>query len=338
MIFSRTGALKTAGVALLFAAAFLAIAKADAQERSAARQQERASLRKTAIVDGDVVTLGDLVERCGRLCATPLFRAPAPGESGTIQAMRVLAASRDAGLADLDVSAAPQIVITRTGRAASREEIDSVLAQAIAGRTSIDIDSLSITLDQPHVKLSLAARGEDAPSVADLVIDTRARRFSASLMAPQTHGVAARVTGSFVETVSVPVLTRSVQRGDAIRDDDVVVERRDRDSFGDEPLLSAKMAVGRVARQALKTGALLRDRDLVKPLLVERNMPVTLTLDSGALQLTLKGKANESGALGDVISVQNLNSKRVLQGVVTGQGQARIQQGNASVARTAAAQ
>ena len=144
------------------------------------------------------------------------------------------------------------------------------------------------------------------------------------------------VAGSYIETVSVPVLTRAVQKGDAISAEDITLERRDRDGSSDGTLLSPQLAVGRVARQAMRAGAPLRDRDLVKPLLVERNMPVTMTLQVGALQLMLKGKATESGALGDIIGVLNLSSKRVVQGVVVGPGQAKINQMSAQTTQTVA--
>lgn len=329
---------RTFAVVIVCAAGVLAVATADAQEQMIAPAALPAvpTLKRAAIVDADVVTLGDLVEPCGQACATPLFRAPAPGQAGTIQAVRVAIAAREAGLGKIDSAFTPQVVITRTGRQASREEIDLALAQAIASRSAMDASDLSLTLDQAHPKLALAASSEQAPMVTDLAFDTRSRRFSASLVAPQ--GGVTHVSGSYVETILTPVLKRAVQRGDVVQTDDIVFERRDRETFGDESPISAKLAVGRVARVALRTGAVLRDRDLAKQILVERNMPVSMTLESGGLQLTLKGKAMDSGALGDVVSVQNLNSKRTLQGVVTGPGQARIQHMTAPVARTAAAQ
>ncbi|WP_342361518.1 flagellar basal body P-ring formation chaperone FlgA [Terrarubrum flagellatum] len=333
--------LKTVGLAVFFTAAFVAASSADAQQPAAGDASASTPvMRREAIVDGDIVTLGDLVEKCGRLCSAPMFQAPAPGQTGTIQTMRFVAAARDAGLAFVETNGVAQIKVMRTGRAATREDIDAALALAIAARTSIDPGDISLTLDQPYVKLSLAANGKDNPSVTDLVIDTRNRRFSASLVTPQTRGaVAARVSGYYVETLAVPILTRAVQRGDVVRAEDISIERRDRDTFGDETPLTPSLVAGRVARSALRSGIVLRDRDLVKPLLVDRGAPVTMTLDSGALQLTLKGKAVDQGSLGDLVGVQNLNSKRVVQGIVTGAGTVRVDPGAAALtARTAAAQ
>jgi hypothetical protein len=58
-------------------------------------------LRAEAVVAGDTVTLGDLVEDAGPFAPTPLFRAPIPGGVGTISAARIEAAARELGLAGL---------------------------------------------------------------------------------------------------------------------------------------------------------------------------------------------------------------------------------------------
>ena len=40
--------------------------------------------------------------------------------------------------------------------------------------------------------------------------------------------------------------------------------------------------------------------------------------------LTLRGQAQDAGALGDTIGVLNVQSKRVVQGVITGPGRVQI--------------
>jgi flagella basal body P-ring formation protein FlgA len=321
----------------------VALAATFAAAPPVARAQEAApspTLRSEAVVDGDIVILGDLVRDCGGACAYPAFRAPAPGDTGVIQALRVLTAARDAGLRDVETGGVTQIVIARSGRAATREEIDGALALALAPRVAADAADLVITLDQPGVRLSLSPRAGEAPAVADLVIDPRARRFSASLAPGDSHSAQpVRVSGAYTETLLAPVLTRSVQRGDTVRIEDIALERRERATFGEDNPAAPQVIAGRVARASMRAGAILRERDLVKPILVERSAIVTLTFDSGALQLSLKGRATEQGSLGDVVGVQNLNSKRVVQGVVVGAGLVRLQTtGAGAFARTAAAQ
>jgi flagella basal body P-ring formation protein FlgA len=59
---------------------------------------------------------------------------------------------------------------------------------------------------------------------------------------------------------------------------------------------------------------------LTKPDLVQRNDIVTLTYATPGITLTMRGKALESGAEGDSIAVLNEQTKRTLQGIVTGPG------------------
>jgi flagella basal body P-ring formation protein FlgA len=65
---------------------------------------------------------------------------------------------------------------------------------------------------------------------------------------------------------------------------------------------------------------MLRQADLMKPELVQRNETVTLLFEVPGIVLTIRGKAMESGAEGDVVSVLNTQSKRTVQGTVTAMG------------------
>jgi flagella basal body P-ring formation protein FlgA len=75
----------------------------------------------------------------------------------------------------------------------------------------------------------------------------------------------------------------------------------------------------------------------MKPELVHRNDTVTLIFEVPGILLTIRGQAAESGAEGDLISVLNLQSKRTVQGIVTGIGQVRVTgtSGSTKPARTA---
>jgi flagella basal body P-ring formation protein FlgA len=55
---------------------------------------------------------------------------------------------------------------------------------------------------------------------------------------------------------------------------------------------------------------------------------VTLVYEAPGMVLTIRGKANEGGSAGDVISVLNEQSKRVVQGVIIGPGRVAITTGS----------
>ena len=77
----------------------------------------------------------------------------------------------------------------------------------------------------------------------------------------------------------------------------------------------------------MRAGQILRRADLMKPELVSRNEQVTLIFQAPGISLTVRGTATEAGTEGDVISVINTQSKRQIQGVVTGPGQVTVSTG-----------
>src|SRR5918995_510696 len=72
---------------------------------------ERPVLRGDVVATGDVLTLGDLVEGVsGPEASRPLFRAPALGETGTVQAARIVAAAAGIGLPRLETDGRGEIL------------------------------------------------------------------------------------------------------------------------------------------------------------------------------------------------------------------------------------
>jgi flagella basal body P-ring formation protein FlgA len=61
--------------------------------------------------------------------------------------------------------------------------------------------------------------------------------------------------------------------------------------------------------------------------LVQRGDPVTLVYEVPGILLTMRGKALDAGAEGDLVSVVNGQTKRTLQGKVSGPGRVTISSG-----------
>lgn len=145
-----------------------------------------------------------------------------------------------------------------------------------------------------------------------------------------------RISGQLVETMEVVVPKRLIARGETLGKDDVTVERRPRDGQGSEIIGDARAAIDKVARRALLAGVPLRGSDVQREEIVGKGDLVTIVYEAPGLLITLRGRANEAGAMGDVVSVTNPQSKRVLQGKVTGAGRISVQPSTAG--RVASAQ
>ncbi|MGL4560264.1 MAG: flagellar basal body P-ring formation chaperone FlgA, partial [Afipia sp.] len=129
--------------------------------------------------------------------------------------------------------------------------------------------------------------------------------------------------GTAVETVEAAVLTRAVERNEILRSSDVVIERRPKAEIGND-IINRDRSVGMQARKQLRAGQALKAADLGKPDLVLRDQGVMLIYQAPGLYLTGRGKALDNGTEGDIVNIVNLQSKRTIQGVVTGPGQVTI--------------
>jgi flagella basal body P-ring formation protein FlgA len=131
-----------------------------------------------------------------------------------------------------------------------------------------------------------------------------------------------RFTGTAIETVNAVSVEHPVEHGEVLKADDLITLRRPKSEGG--ALTDINAVIGLAARHQLRPGQPLRNADLMKPEIVQRNDPVTISYQAPGLTLTLRGQAQDAGALGDTIGIMNLESKRVVQAVVTGPGRVMV--------------
>ena len=123
---------------------------------------------------------------------------------------------------------------------------------------------------------------------------------------------------------NVDVLTwaRSITAGELIQPQDVVWAKAAL-APADAPT-DPDALVGLAAKRALRAGAPVAGRDVAAPQVVKANEIVTITYDNEGVSLSLQGKALSGGGVGETINVQNVTSKKTVQAVVTGPGQAAV--------------
>ncbi len=133
-----------------------------------------------------------------------------------------------------------------------------------------------------------------------------------------------RLSGRATVTAEVAVLANPVARGAVLKDSDLLIERRARAEIGRGAVTDRAQAIGLAARDALEPGRPLRAAQLMKPEMIQRHEQVTIVYEVPGITLTVRGKAAEGGAEGDVIAVLNEQSKRTIQGLIVGPGRVVI--------------
>ena len=309
--------------ALVFAA-LLAAAPAAAQDAGPSRAIP--TLKRAVTVSSEIVRIGDLVDNAGAAADTPIFRSPDIGTTGSVSVQQVLDALKAHHMYLIDTGTVSAVEVTRAGRTIDFSDIDARIARAFAGRYGLgDAKDLTVTLDVSPRPVVVDASATGDLVLRSAVVSPLSGRFEVTYDLP---GPSARrplrFTGSVVETVAVAVTTRALAPGATVRLSDVALERRPKSQAGTDTVAATGDAIGLALRVPVRAGQPLRRSDLTVPKLVHRDEEVTLVYEVPGILLTTRGKALEGGAEGDVISVLNVESKRALQGIVTGPSRVAI--------------
>lgn len=311
-----------------FIAATLLAATTGCCTLAMAETAETPTLRAETRPERDIVLLGDLIRGVPEaIAAMPVFRAPALGETGTIQAARVLEAARRHGLQRIETGGLSQVVVVRPARRVHAAEIEAAVAVRLAERHGFDPRAVSLVFEGQPPSVVLPVQIDGPVMVDDVNYDPRSRRVTASLAVSETGGANRRpfrIVAALVETASIAVLNRNIGRGEVVAASDVTLERRPRESVPSDALVDTADLTGRIARRALGAGTPLRGGDLAKAEVVARGEMVTIVYEKPGMLLTSRGRTTTAGGVGDVIGVVNPQSKRTVQATVDGPGRVRV--------------
>ncbi|KQT03719.1 MULTISPECIES: flagellar basal body P-ring formation chaperone FlgA [unclassified Bradyrhizobium] len=286
------------------------------------------TLRASVTVTSDVVRIGDLIENAGSAASIPVYRSPDLGTTGTLTATQVLSVLRAKQVIGVMTGDVKEVQVTRLARTLASKDVENAVAAALERRFGLgDAANITVTFDRSVAEMRLDASNTGALLPAATRYDARSGRFDIAFEIANDSNPAPtklRFTGTAIETVEVAVLTRDVDRAELLKSSDLSLERRPKAEVTGEPA-SRDRSVGMELRRAMRAGTPIRAADVVRPNFVVRDQAVTIIYQMPGLYLTTRGKATESGAEGDTVSVLNLQSKRTLTGVVTARGQVTVQ-------------
>jgi len=135
---------------------------------------------------------------------------------------------------------------------------------------------------------------------------------------------AAAVASASVPRGNVDVLTyvRNLAAGEIVQASDVVWGKAAA-APADAPS-DPDQVIGMAAKRALRAGAVVAARDVGAAQVIKAGEIITVLYEAGGISLSLQGKAMTSAGVGETIAVQNTTSKKIIQALVTGPGQAVV--------------
>lgn len=291
------------------------------------------TLRAQALVSGELVTVGDLIDDAGPLASKPLFRSPDIGDTGSVPAADILLAAARVGVAGVETQGLTEVTVIRPSREVSLEDVAVTVAEHAAKTYGADAGSIEVDLGAGAKPLRFSADATGELEMVSFTADPRTGQFDATFdIAGRRSGPGPlRISGTAVETVEAATPVRALSRGDIVRAADIRAVRRPKTAA--EGAIAVADILGMAARRALREGQPIKADDLMRPQHVQRGAFVTLIYGSDGVSLSLKAKALENGAAGDLVSVQNIQSKRVVNGIVTGPSEVTVTSAATAIAR-----
>jgi flagella basal body P-ring formation protein FlgA len=285
-----------------------------------AQSAPQPALRASVTVTSDVVRIGDLVENAGPVANIPIFRSPDLGTTGAVATDRIVDAIQPHQLIGIDTRGFSEVIVTRASRAITTQEISNRIAQALSGQYGFgDAHNILVNFDRDIRTLQVEPDVTGELQVLSMSFDPRTTHFDVTFGLPSSMAMRRQTThytGTAIATVDALAVDHPIERGQVIKASDVTTLRRPKT---DAAVVTEMQAlVGLAARHPLQPNQPLNAADLMKPEIVQRNNTVTIVYQAPGVTLTLRGQAQEAGALGDTISVLNAESKRVVQAVVSG--------------------
>jgi flagella basal body P-ring formation protein FlgA len=123
---------------------------------------------------------------------------------------------------------------------------------------------------------------------------------------------------------SVYVLRRPVPAGAPISPALAVLERREVSRLPGSAVAGSRPLEGMTARRALAAGSVLMTHDVQSARVIQRGDPVVLVSRSGGIEVRASGRALAAAGVDERISVENVSSRRVVQGQVLASGEVLV--------------
>ena len=117
---------------------------------------------------------------------------------------------------------------------------------------------------------------------------------------------------------------REVLPQETIQEGDVTLQLEALSPENEKALSSFEGVLGKKPRKKLRAGEVITEADLEKEALIQRGDLVTIVAQRGSIVITTVGKSRGSGSLGDIIVVENLNSRKRMEAEIIGERMVQV--------------
>lgn len=132
------------------------------------------------------------------------------------------------------------------------------------------------------------------------------------------------ISGTIKLSKLTPVAKRLILQGERLTDADIQFEMKDV-TYQEASDLKIEEIAGQTASRNLSRGSLIQVRDLRREPAAKRGQIVKALLGDEGFEITLSMQAEDSGQIGDVIKLKNLENSKVFSGTIVEKGVVKLQ-------------
>ena len=137
-------------------------------------------------------------------------------------------------------------------------------------------------------------------------------------------------------TVRIVVPAHDIVRGDVIGESDLTYATVDGNALMSGVPTKMEEIKGMQARRVLSAGQPFRGDDVRRPIVITKGQSVTMQFSAPGVELIATGRAMSEGGIGDMVTIQNLASFRMIAATVIAPGVVHANGGPISAPKTIA--
>lgn len=283
-------------------------------------------LKENSILSDNTIKLGDIFYDLSRDEDRVLGSAPRPGQEMVLNAKTLLRIALALDLPWRPNSNADHIVLRRDATIIPYEDIESGIQEALSNQGVFG--NYELNIPNQYKQIVLPPSEHATFEITRLDVNTRKQSFEAMIAAPSADNPIQHfsISGYIEPVIEVPVLVENIENGRTIRANDITLMKIKETDFTRDTIADIQSLIGMTARRVLIAGRPVREVEVIAPQIIERGELVTLSLNTGIMNITTQVKSLENGAKGDVIRVLNTASNQTLQAIITGESSVEIAQ------------
>lgn len=209
-----------------------------------------------------------------------------------------------------------ELKIIRSRSAVSRMEVERKIKNKIYSECS-NCDVL--------VQISSVPQNMESDWTLDLNVDLNKATVMVPVYATQNKEIKGWIVAEIKKYQNLPVLNRSVKIGEVLTADMFTYEKRQMTNFRDT-VQRAESIMGMQAIRFLNAGQVVQYSEVKKEMVLKKGQMVKAMVGGADYEVAISAEAQESGSVGDVVRIKNLDSQKVFAAKIIDRGLVRIEQ------------